>query len=120
MEHSWSRADANSGNRRQTQSRRTPLAYLLSSAIACPYLPRLLHGKEGVDGSSPSEGFDGVAVSASDSRSTTSNNEVLRRARDCIERRLAEGKSTRDATRPLKRYVARHVYRLLEQQPQMT
>ena len=40
--------------------------------------------------------------------------------RDYIARRLAEGKSTRDATRLLKRYLARHLYRLLEQQPQMT
>ena len=37
-----------------------------------------------------------------------------------IERRLAEGKSRREATRLLKRYVARHLYRLLEQQPAMT
>jgi transposase len=37
-----------------------------------------------------------------------------------IERRLAEGKSRRDATRLLKRYLARHLYRLLQQQePQM-
>ena len=37
-----------------------------------------------------------------------------------IERRLAEGKSRRDATRLLKRYLARHLYRLLQQQaPQL-
>ena len=40
--------------------------------------------------------------------------------RDYIARRLAEGKSRREATRLLKRYVARHIYRLLEQQPAMT
>ena len=40
--------------------------------------------------------------------------------KDYIERRVAEGKSRREATRPLKRYVARHLYRLLEQQPAMT
>jgi transposase len=39
--------------------------------------------------------------------------------RDYIARRLAEGKSRREATRLLKRYVARHIYRLLEQ-PAMT
>ena len=33
-----------------------------------------------------------------------------------IERRLAEGKSRRDATRMLKRYLARHLYRLLQNQ----
>lgn len=40
--------------------------------------------------------------------------------KDYIARRLAEGKSRRDATRLLKRYLARHLYRLLEQQPAMT
>jgi transposase len=40
--------------------------------------------------------------------------------KDYIARRIAEGKSKRDATRSLKRYLARHLYRLLEQQPQMT
>jgi transposase len=33
-----------------------------------------------------------------------------------IARRVAEGKSRRDATRLLKRYLARHLYRLLQQQ----
>jgi transposase len=42
------------------------------------------------------------------------------KTRDYIARRIAEGKSRRDATRLLKRYPARHLYRLLEQQPQMT
>jgi len=40
--------------------------------------------------------------------------------RDYIARRIAEGKTTREATRLLKRYLARRLYRLLEQQPQMT
>jgi transposase len=40
--------------------------------------------------------------------------------KDYIERRIAEGKSRREATRLLKRYVARHIYRLLEQQPATT
>jgi transposase len=42
------------------------------------------------------------------------------RTRDYIAQRIAEGKSKRDATRLLKRYLARHLYRLLEQQPTMT
>ncbi len=42
------------------------------------------------------------------------------RTRDYIAQRVAEGKSKRDATRLLKRYLARHLYRLLEQQPAMT
>lgn len=36
--------------------------------------------------------------------------------RDYIARRLAEGKSRRDATRLLKRYLARHLFRLLQNQ----
>jgi transposase len=36
--------------------------------------------------------------------------------RDYIANRIAEGKSRRDATRLLKRYLARHLYRLLQQQ----
>jgi transposase len=39
--------------------------------------------------------------------------------RDYIARRVAEGKSRRDATRLLKRYVARRLYRLLQQEPVM-
>jgi transposase len=39
--------------------------------------------------------------------------------RDYIARRISEGKSPRDATRLLKRYLARHLYRLLEKQPLM-
>jgi transposase len=34
--------------------------------------------------------------------------------RDYIARRVAEGKSRRDATRLLKRYLARHLFRLLQ------
>jgi transposase len=36
--------------------------------------------------------------------------------RDYIARRVAEGKSRRDATRLLKRYLARHLYRVLQHQ----
>ena len=36
--------------------------------------------------------------------------------RDYIARRVKEGKSRRDATRLLKRYLARHLHRLLQQQ----
>jgi transposase len=40
--------------------------------------------------------------------------------KDYIAHRIAEGKSRRDATRRLKRYLARHLYRLLQnQEPQM-
>jgi len=37
-----------------------------------------------------------------------------------IERRIAEGKTSRDAARLLKRYLARHLYRVLNREPLMT
>jgi transposase len=40
--------------------------------------------------------------------------------RDYIARRMAEGKSARDATRILKRYLARHLYRLMQNAPVLT
>lgn len=40
------------------------------------------------------------------------------RTRDYIERRTAQGKTTREARRCLKRYIARDLYRLLEHPPQ--
>jgi hypothetical protein len=36
---------------------------------------------------------------------------------DHIERRIREGKSRREATRCLKRYLARNLFRLLEHPP---
>jgi transposase len=39
---------------------------------------------------------------------------------DYIERRVREGKSRREATRCLKRYLARNLYRLLEHPPLTT
>lgn len=55
MEHLWSRAVATDGNHRQTNRARTPLDHLLLSAIGCICLPWTQNGKEGVDGSNPSE-----------------------------------------------------------------
>ena len=41
--------------------------------------------------------------------------------RDYIAHRVAQGKSTRDATRMLKRYLARHLYRVMQNaEPAMT
>jgi transposase len=40
--------------------------------------------------------------------------------RDCIARRVAEGKSARDATRILKRYLARHLYRVMQNATALT
>src|SRR5947209_16009156 len=57
MEHQWSRAGATAGNRWQRRCLRNPLSYLRPVADGCHQLRLPLHGKEGVDGSSPSEGF---------------------------------------------------------------
>ena len=40
--------------------------------------------------------------------------------KDYIARRIAEGKTRRDAVRLLKRYLARHLYRVLNSEPLMT
>jgi transposase len=40
--------------------------------------------------------------------------------RDYITRRIAEGKSARDATRILKRYLARHLYRVMQNATSLT
>ena len=40
--------------------------------------------------------------------------------RDYIARRVAEGKTSRDAVRLLKRYLARHLHRILNSEPLMT
>src|ERR671934_2807614 len=56
MEPVWNRGGATGGNRWQTHPPRKPHSYLLSSGIGCIRLRKNLHGKEGVDGSSPSEG----------------------------------------------------------------
>jgi hypothetical protein len=63
VEHLWSRADATDGNGWRTDPAGTPHHYLRSSAIACIQLRRMLHGKEGVDGSSPSEGLKYLQIS---------------------------------------------------------
>ena len=40
--------------------------------------------------------------------------------RNYIARRVAEGKSARDATRILKRYLARHLYRVMQNAKPLT
>jgi transposase len=40
--------------------------------------------------------------------------------RDYIARRVAEGKTTREATRVLKRYLARHLYRVMQKATPLT
>ena len=40
--------------------------------------------------------------------------------RDYIARRVAEGKTTREATRILKRYLARHLYRVMQKAAPLT
>jgi hypothetical protein len=56
MEHLWSRAVATSGNRSQMGTLQGWLQQAKTVATGCDQLPIGAHGKEGVDGSSPSEG----------------------------------------------------------------
>jgi hypothetical protein len=56
MEHLWSRAVATGRNPWQPWPRRKRLRRAKTVAVGCHRLPREAHGKEGVVGSSPSEG----------------------------------------------------------------
>jgi hypothetical protein len=58
MEPLWSPAVANGGNQRQIGEALNPRKQAKSVAIGCHRLPENIHGKEGVDGSSPEEGSD--------------------------------------------------------------
>ena len=57
MEPLWSPGVATGGNQRQIDATRKPRKQVESVATGCHQLPETFHGKEGVDGSSPSEGF---------------------------------------------------------------
>src|SRR5205823_5061283 len=58
MEPLWSPVVATGGNHRQIERTREPQKQAKSVATGCHRLPPNFHGKEGVDGSSPSEGFE--------------------------------------------------------------
>jgi hypothetical protein len=55
MEPLWSPVVATGGNRSQIVSTRKRLQQAKTVAAGCDRLPQAAHGKEGVDGSSPSE-----------------------------------------------------------------
>jgi hypothetical protein len=57
MEPLWSPVVATGGNRSQMLSFENPPKQAKTVAVDCHLLPAKEHGKEGVDGSSPSEGF---------------------------------------------------------------
>jgi hypothetical protein len=57
MEHLWSPAVATGGNRWQMERPRKRLKKAKTVAVGCDQLPEAFHGKEGVSGSSPEEGF---------------------------------------------------------------
>jgi hypothetical protein len=61
MEHLWSRAGAISGNGWQTRSAQERLKHADPQPVATDCNRFGAHGKEGVNGSSPSEGFGGNA-----------------------------------------------------------
>ncbi len=56
MEPLWSPVVATGGNRSQIRRPRNPPKQAETIAVRCDRLPATFHGKEGVDGSSPSEG----------------------------------------------------------------
>src|SRR5438067_2454850 len=56
MEPLWSPVVANSGNRQQIGESRKTQKQAKTVAAGCDWLRKTFHGKEGVDGSSPSEG----------------------------------------------------------------
>jgi len=63
MEHLWSRAVATNGNRWQMGMPRKRQNQAKTIAAGCHWLPIGAHGKEGVDGSSPSEGLKYLQIS---------------------------------------------------------
>src|SRR5438105_15495957 len=56
MEPLWSPVGATGGNQRQIARANEPEKQAKTLAVGCDRLPRGVHAKEGVDGSSPSEG----------------------------------------------------------------
>src|SRR5919204_3400667 len=64
MEPLWSPVVATGGNRSQSAHRRRPQNQAKTVAVGCHRLPFGAHGKEGVDGSSPSEGSAKAVQSA--------------------------------------------------------
>jgi hypothetical protein len=60
MEPLWSPAVATGSNRWQMGGRPERLKQAKTVAVGCDRLPEPFHGKEGVDGSSPSEGLPKV------------------------------------------------------------
>jgi len=57
MEPLWSPVVATSGNLSQIPRARKPRNHAKTVAVDCDRLPEKFHGKEGVSGSSPEEGF---------------------------------------------------------------
>ena len=57
MEPLWSPVVATGGNHAQIDAMRKRQKPAKSVAVGCDQLPEEFHGKEGIDGSSPSEGF---------------------------------------------------------------
>jgi len=56
MEPLWSPVVATGGNQRQIEAPQKRRKQAKTIAVGCDLLPATFHGKEGVDGSSPSEG----------------------------------------------------------------
>ena len=63
MEPLWSPVVATGGNRSQMRKPQERRKHAKTIAVGCDPLPEKFHGKEGVDGSSPSEGFGFLLLS---------------------------------------------------------
>jgi hypothetical protein len=62
MEPFWSPVVATGGNQWQIRTARKPRKQAKTVAVGCDQLPESFHGKEGVDGSSPSGGFSSESI----------------------------------------------------------
>jgi hypothetical protein len=106
MEPLWSPVVATAGNQRQTRRARNPRKEAKTVAVGCDRLPRAAHGKEGVDGSSPSEGSwrekipgnRGFLLSVIALQSTSMPSELRRqlatRSANCLQIGMLPGSTT--------------------------
>ena len=67
MEPLWSPVVATGGNRSQIRLAQKPPKQAKTLAVGCDQLPIEVHGKEGVDGSSPSDGLQNPRMSGDSS-----------------------------------------------------
>src|ERR671931_1134549 len=99
MEPLWSPVVATGGNRSQIEQAQEPPRQAETVAVGCDRLPKGAHGKEGVDGSSPSEGSARAPQNGASSLRSTCTIHSVRWVWSPlwslqIERRLRQGQKT--------------------------